>query len=43
MVQRKVEIPWAGFIDEIVDGLKRVPQERVSEQTVEWIMDVMVP
>ena len=29
MVQRKVEIPLAGFIDEIVDGVKRVPHERV--------------
>ena len=31
MVQRRVEIPLAEFIDEIVDGVKRVPQECVSE------------
>ena len=41
-MQRKVEISLAGFTDEIVDGVKRVPHERVTDQIVELIRDVMV-
>ena len=39
IVQRKVEIPLAEFIDEIVDGVKRVPHERVSEQIGDLFID----